>query len=123
MLLLCGKGYLCLDGVGCMNRSIYRKRKVMRKKNRVVVSLDGDPCPRCGQSTEIREHGEITSKHLRQPYYYTRWFNCINPRCRTTLIMPERYRVWKEKQRGQESQRLEAIKEQLAPYDDEDCPF
>ena len=26
-------------------------------------------------------------------YFYTRWFCCMNKSCRTTLVMPERYKV------------------------------
>lgn len=63
-----------------------------------VIPGDGDPCPRCKRPTEIREHAFITSKHLSQPYYYSRWFNCTNRRCRTTVIMPDRFRVMAENQ-------------------------
>jgi hypothetical protein len=33
-------------------------------------------------------------RHLRQPYYYTRWYCCVNHYCATTLIMPEAHKVW-----------------------------
>lgn len=66
----------------------------MRKKDQhVVVPGDGDPCPRCGRPMQIREHKSITEKHRRQPFHYTRWFRCMNPDCRTTLAMPERFKV------------------------------
>jgi hypothetical protein len=61
-----------------------------------IVGRDGDPCPRCQQPTEIREHTTITEKELSRPFYYRRWFNCTNPRCRTTLVMPERFKVYRE---------------------------
>jgi hypothetical protein len=54
------------------------------------------PAPRCGQRTQVRAHREITEKQLRQPFYYSRWFVCTNPRCRTTLIMPERFKVFRD---------------------------
>jgi hypothetical protein len=66
-----------------------------RKRSRVVLGERGDPCPRCGRSTEVREHGEITPKHRRQPYYYSRWFYCTNPKCKTSMIMPDRFRVFR----------------------------
>ena len=69
----------------------------MKKKRSVVVEGDGDPCPRCGQPTQLREHVEVTAKHLAQPFYYRRWFNCTNRNCRTKLIMPNRYVVWNGK--------------------------
>ena len=65
-----------------------------KKKFRVLEGERGDPCPRCGRDTEVREHTEITDKHLRQPVYYSRWFYCSYPHCKTTLIMPDRYRVF-----------------------------
>lgn len=72
------------------------KRRKNRKRRHNVISGHGDPCPRCGQPTEIREHITINEKHLNQPFYYSRWFCCMNNRCRTTLIMPPRFIVWPE---------------------------
>jgi hypothetical protein len=69
-----------------------------KKKHFVVIAGDGDPCPRCGRPTQIREHPEITDKQLRQPFYYSRWFNCINPTCKTTLVMPDRFRVFRNEE-------------------------
>jgi hypothetical protein len=60
----------------------------------VIVGSTGDPCPRCGRATEIREHRYITAKELRRPFYYSRWFFCRNPRCKTsTVVLPE-HKVW-----------------------------
>jgi len=42
---------------------------------------------------QIREYDEVTKKKLRQLYFYTRWFCCMNKSCRTTLVMPKRYKV------------------------------
>ena len=42
---------------------------------------------------QIREYSNLTDKHLHRPYFYTRWFCCMNKSCRTTLVMPERYKV------------------------------
>jgi hypothetical protein len=60
----------------------------------VIVGSSGDPCPRCGRPTQIREHRYLTDKEFRKPYYYSRWFLCRNPRCKTsTIVLPE-YRVF-----------------------------
>ena len=59
----------------------------------LVVPGRGDPCPRCGRATEIRQHRCISARELRRPFYYARWFYCRNQRCRTTVIVPDRYRV------------------------------
>lgn len=65
----------------------------MAKKSYVVVAGDTEPCPRCGRPMQIREHAAITERHLAQPYYYTRWFNCTAAGCKTTLVMRERFKV------------------------------
>jgi len=71
-----------------------RMNKKKRQRDRaVVVPGDGDPCPRCGVPMQIREYSELTDKHLHRPYFYTRWFCCMNKSCRTTLVMPARYKV------------------------------
>jgi hypothetical protein len=51
-----------------------------------------DACPRCGQPMQIREYDGIDEKQLREPSY-TRWFCCMNKTCKTTLVMPARYKV------------------------------
>jgi len=50
-----------------------------------IVPGDGDPCPRCGQPTQIREHKAITERLLERPSYYSRWFMCTNATCPATL--------------------------------------
>lgn len=77
----------------------------------LVLGSSGDPCPRCGRATQIREHRYITDKELRRPYYYQRWFCCRNPGCKTTLIMPPRYRVFNVA--PETERRLAQISEQL----------
>jgi hypothetical protein len=62
----------------------------------IVIPGDGDPCPRCGEPTEIREHDILRDRQLRAPFYYSRWFRCMNPDCKTTLIMPPRFIVKRE---------------------------
>lgn len=69
-----------------------------KKKKYVVRDEKGPPCFRCGKPTEVREHDEIRNKQLSQPYYYTRWYCCMNSDCRTTLIMPDAHRVFNEPQ-------------------------
>lgn len=73
-----------------------KRRKVRTPRHHVVVGTSGPPCSRCGEPTEVREHSIITAKHLSQPFYYSRWYNCTNRRCQTTLIMPHAYIVWND---------------------------
>ena len=68
------------------------KKKRQRYLVRVVPG-NGDLCPRCGVPMQIREYSNLTDKHLHRSYFYTRWFCCTNKNCRTTLVMPERYKV------------------------------
>src|SRR6266849_3707450 len=63
-------------------------------KNTKIVGLDGPPCPRCKEPTQIREHKEITKKELSNLCYFKRWYICMNKFCKTTAIMPDRFRVW-----------------------------
>jgi hypothetical protein len=61
-----------------------------KRKKCVVIPGDGDPCPRCGKPMQIREYDGVDEKQVRP---YTRWFCCLNKSCKTTLVMPERYKV------------------------------
>jgi hypothetical protein len=47
----------------------------------------------------------ITDKHERQPFYYSRWFNCTHADCKTTLVMPERYKVFTDAGKQQLAER------------------
>ena len=62
--------------------------------NRIVIAGDGDPCPRCGMAMAIYEHPQVTRHERVRPFYYSRWFRCTNAECKTTTVMPDRYRVW-----------------------------
>jgi hypothetical protein len=65
---------------------------------------------------EVREHASIGPKQLRQPYYYSRWYCCRNKQCRTTLVMPDEFKVWNEPEPAPQTdadRHLDAIREQL----------
>jgi len=66
----------------------------MGNVRRLIVG--GPPCPRCKQQTEVREHVEVTAKELAKPFYFSRWYKCMNSRCKTTLIMPNEFKVFRE---------------------------
>lgn len=82
-----------------------RPKKVHSNKFMIVISGDGKPCPRCGHVTQVRAHRIITAKLLRQPYYFSQWYFCINPNCRTTLIMDETYKVMNVPQGGSDREK------------------
>ena len=65
----------------------------MKRRKPIVILGDGDPCPRCGVPMQIREPDGIGDRQRRQRFFYTRWFCCMNKQCRTTLVMPERFKV------------------------------
>jgi hypothetical protein len=93
------------------NRKYKKSRKHQtnrkhRKGPHLVIPGDGDPCPRCGRPMQIREHPQITAKHRRQPFHYSRWFCCIHDDCKTSTVMPRRYVVWHCS--GEKRQYLEA---------------
>ena len=58
-----------------------------------VLGNDGEPCPRCGRPSQIREHKVITKRLLQQPYYFSRWFYCLYHDCQTQTFMLEEYKV------------------------------
>jgi len=63
----------------------------MKRRKPIVIPGEGDPCLRCGVPMQIREPDSIGDRQRR--FFYTRWFCCMNKRCKTTLVMPERYKV------------------------------
>ena len=67
------------------------------KKKYHVIKEKGVNCPRCKKETETRVHKSITSKQLRQPYYYSQWYYCFNRECPTKQIMIGKYMVVKYK--------------------------
>jgi hypothetical protein len=67
----------------------------MGNVRRLIV--DGPPCPRCHQQTQVREHVQVTAKELTKPYYYSRWYRCANSQCKTRLIMPSEFRVFRDR--------------------------
>ena len=75
-------------------RDMGKHKKSHKKGSHLVIPGDGDPCPRCGRPMQIREHPQITAKHRRQPFHYSRWFCCIHNDCKTSTVMPPRYAVW-----------------------------
>jgi len=73
-----------------------RKRQRQRQRQKpIVIPGEGDPCPRCGVPMQIREPDGIGDRQRRQSFFYTRWFCCMDKQCKTTLVMPARYRVMK----------------------------
>jgi hypothetical protein len=42
---------------------------------------------------QIREPAGVGDRQQRQLFSYTRWFCCMNKQCKTTLVMPARYKV------------------------------
>jgi hypothetical protein len=91
-----------------------RKRKKMKRD--VVAAGVGPDCPRCAEPMEVSEHKAVGPKQLRQAVYYSRWYRCTNPRCRTREVMPPEFKVWNEPAPAPETdadRRLTAIEQQL----------
>jgi hypothetical protein len=42
---------------------------------------------------QIREPPASATRQQRELFSYTRWFCCMNKQCKTTLVMPVRYKV------------------------------
>lgn len=74
----------------------------MAKSQHRTTDEVGKPCIKCGTLTQVREHTHLTDKHLRQPYYFSKWYCCINPNCKTTIFMDEKYKVWNKNKAASE---------------------
>ena len=74
--------------------AITRDSEIAECKSYIVVSEKGPACPRCGRPMQIREHDCIRAKHLRQPYYYRRWYRCAHSGCNTTTVTRDELKVW-----------------------------
>jgi hypothetical protein len=68
-------------------------RRTRVRQKCIVIPGRGDPCPRCGKPMQIREYADLNEKQERGPSFYVRWFCCLNKTCKTTLVMPARYRM------------------------------
>ena len=67
--------------------------RAKRKRKKCLVILgEGDACPRCAESMQIREYDSVDEELPSQPFF-ARWFCCMNSTCKTTLVMPARYKV------------------------------
>ena len=67
----------------------------MRVKQSVLITgNDGPPCPSCGKPTQIRKHKTIRARELKRPFYYSRWYFCVNSKCVTSTILPSEFRVF-----------------------------
>ena len=86
-----------------------------KQKQYIVIGEIGPLCPRCQQNMQIREHNRITSKHLAQPFYYSRWYNCMNEHCRTQLVMAPEFIVWKDWRTRDRFEIMAATRKQLTP--------
>jgi len=42
---------------------------------------------------QIREYDGANEKQERSASFYNRWFCCMNKSCKTTLVMPARYKM------------------------------
>ena len=42
---------------------------------------------------QIRAYGDVVDEQLRAACVYTRWFCCMDKTCKTTLVMPARYKA------------------------------
>jgi hypothetical protein len=90
-ILVCAEN---LDSAISVHYGDWVGREMKRRRRKPIVILgDGDSCPRCGVPMQIREPDRIDDRQRHQHFFYTRWFCCMNRQCKTTLVMPVRYKV------------------------------
>lgn len=73
-------------------------------KKSTHVDGAGVPCPRCGVTSQLRYHKEITEKLLKQPFYYSQWFFCMNALCKTTMFVRAEDTVYPQNPQEDENQ-------------------
>ena len=90
-----------------IRRAAERRAAAKRQAAANIAPRDvsGIPCPRCNQPTEVRTHPVVTAKMKRRPYY-TKWYYCKNPNCKTTTVV-------RDEDRSDVQERLAKITEQL----------
>lgn len=65
-----------------------------------------------------REHIEIGDKQLRQPFYYKKWWQCMNESCQTSTFMRDEFKVWNKNAAARDAKTLiEAHEEQQQQLD------
>jgi len=94
-----------------------------KRSTAVIVPGPGPECHRCHRPTEIRQHKFITEKHLRQPFYYSRWFVCQNKNCATTQIMPDEFRVFADTREIWEEPQVELPILSIGEPSDDEVPW
>jgi hypothetical protein len=70
-----------------------RNERVKSRANTGQRIGAGVPCINCGEITELRYHKEITERELSRPFYYSQWYKCTDPSCKTTIFMEEKDKV------------------------------
>lgn len=83
----------------------------MKRKKYKVVEEKGIPCPRCKVEMQVREHIAISEKQLNQPFYYSKWFCCVNSDCQTTLFMSDEFKVWNNNSKARRMKEWEEQRE------------
>jgi ABC-type transport system substrate-binding protein len=83
-----------------MNKLIFygQYKRIASYFENTELAATGLPTGKELQPMQIREHDGVGEKQLRKPFYYLRWFYCLNKNCRTTTVMPERHKVMNSRQ-------------------------
>jgi hypothetical protein len=94
----------------------------LSKFGTVIVSQDGGPpCPRCGHSTQVREHAWLGDRELQKAFHLKYWYYCANARCAANFVAPpEEARVYHFKQEDIALEVLDAMKPEntTPPWED-----
>ena len=78
-----------------------------RKDN--LYNQSDSKCRKCSTLMIEVRHKEIKNKHLKQPFYYSKWYVC--PSCRAQYNWEED-KVWNHNERSEFLKNLEVIEEQ-----------
>lgn len=65
----------------------------MKRPKPIRIPNAGIQCERCGFTSELRRHVEITERLLNQPFYYSQWYQCTNIDCPRTTFMEDKDKI------------------------------
>jgi hypothetical protein len=95
------------------------KTTPMKRKKSRSLGISDKRCHRCNEHLEAREHTALTDKQLTQPFYYRRWFQCVNDQCSTTLVMFEEDKVVNKNAAAKISKTAQETIEQYGQFKDD----
>jgi len=62
---------------------------------------------------QVRQHKQITEKQLKQPFFYLRWYYCLNRKCKTKQVMPDEFIIYNKNKKGRKQKSIRQMEEEI----------